>query len=112
VPFCKKGVRVFEDHCQGGEAASVFRNATFREVDTIALVMWFATVLVQGEMERGHSPLVSIARALAPSLAAERNGNWHEEAGDGNCNWFKRRSGSVLSADAKIVGFPPGGRLG
>jgi hypothetical protein len=46
-------------------------------------------VLVQREMARGHSPLVSTARALAPSLAPERHGNWHEEAGDGNCNWFQ-----------------------
>ena len=33
---------------------------------------------------------MSIARALAPSLAAERNGNGHEEAADGNFNWFGR----------------------
>ena len=72
-------------------------------------------VLVQRGMERGHPPPVSIARALAPSVAAERNGNWHEEAADGNCNWFQQEITLGLIAvntggsDTKIVGIPRGG---
>jgi hypothetical protein len=52
------------------------------------------SVLVQREMERGRSLLVSIARALSGrSLAAELKSNWNGEASNGNCNWFQRRSG-------------------
>ena len=48
-------------------------------------------VLVQREMERRRSPLVSIARASAGRVCvAERNGDWHEDAADGNCNWFQK----------------------
>ena len=39
-------------------------------------------------MERGLSPLVSIARATEV-CAAERDGDRHEEPADENCNWFR-----------------------
>src|SRR5215469_13494204 len=51
------------------------------------------TVLVQREMERGCSPSVSIARALAGRgrvARPERNGDWQEEAADGNSNWIQK----------------------
>jgi len=47
-------------------------------------------VLVQREMECGRSPLASIARVSAGRGAADRNSDWYEEAGDGNCNWFQK----------------------
>jgi hypothetical protein len=50
-------------------------------------------VLVQREMECGHSPLVSTARVSAGRGAADRNGNRHEVAGTGTATGFKRRSG-------------------
>jgi len=40
------------------------------------------------KMERGLSPLVNIARATEV-CAAERNGDWHEEPADENCNRFQ-----------------------
>jgi hypothetical protein len=42
------------------------------------------SAVVQREMECGRFPLVSMARASAGRLAAERNGEWHEEVAEGN----------------------------
>jgi hypothetical protein len=75
-------------------------------------------VLVQREMECGRSPVTSIARAEAGRVcAAERNGNWHEEAADGNCNWFQKEISLGprrvnLVHGHHIAEFSPGGSLG
>jgi hypothetical protein len=70
-------------------------------------------------MERGFSPLVSIARAPADRVARpERSGDRQVEAADGNCNWFQKeiRLDPKISApgasDAGIIEPRPGGTLG
>jgi ParB-like chromosome segregation protein Spo0J len=73
-------------------ACSVLSGKTNATEISLAANM-HAPVLVQPEMERGFSPLVSIARAPADRVARpERNGDRQVEAADGNCNWFQKET--------------------
>jgi hypothetical protein len=71
-------------------------------------------VLVQREMECGHSPLVRIARVSVGRGAADRNGAGTRK--DGNCNWLQKEIRGPRCAsgspDTDIVALRPGGGLG
>ena len=101
-----------------GVSLSVFARSSLIEGASPASLLRpeiMKTVLVQREMECGCSP--SIARASVGRGAADRNVDWHEEAGAETATDFKRRSARVTivtpgSPHTDIVALRPGGGLG